>query len=128
MSTIDNHDLLNLLVDVLAVLDSLPRVDAALIHIKVKDADLAMESSVAGIAAETGGAGIAHPEGGLAVFFEVYGAVFVHVVAVGRRGMLACYRRFERERERKKKKKKKLHGETYCPQDTITTPSSTNAS
>lgn len=81
MSTIDNHDLLNPLADVLTVLDPLPRVDAALVHIEVEDADLAVEASVAGIAAETGRAGVAHPQGGLAVFFEVYGAVFVYVVA-----------------------------------------------
>lgn len=81
MSTIDNRDLVDPPVDIFAVLDPLPRVDAALVHIEVEDADLAVKPSVAGITAETGGAGVAHPEGGLAVFFEVYGAVFVDVVA-----------------------------------------------
>ncbi len=79
---IHQNEFLNPFVHIRPVLSTFPGRDARLVHVKVKDADLAVEAAVARVAAEARRASVAHPEGRLVLLRVGEAAVFVYVVAV----------------------------------------------
>lgn len=79
LPAVDDDLLVDAVLDV-AVLESLPRLDAGLVDVDLEEAQAAVVAPVAGVAAEADAAAVAHPEGRVVVL-EGEGAVVVAVVA-----------------------------------------------